>query len=167
MKEWVQSNLTSLSERDPGSPEKSNCPYQVFDGRSSVLEEWHRNPYPEEQANEAIRLRNVSRAGGSGDQTMLRITVKEIAAEQRWVLHGRLTKTSVPELLSNWRAAGDRSSSCKRVVDLNEVTVIDKSGEEVLSMMIDEGARFVASGLYTKHLLQTLLERRDHSHNSE
>jgi hypothetical protein len=98
---------------------------------------------------------------------MLRITVKEIAAEQRWVLHGRLTKTSVPELLSNWRAAGDRSSSCKRVVDLNEVTVIDKSGEEVLSMMIDEGARFVASGLYTKHLLQTLLERRDHSHNSE
>jgi hypothetical protein len=98
---------------------------------------------------------------------MLRITVKEIAAEQRWVLQGRLTKNSVQELISNWQAARDRSSSCKRVVDLNEVTVIDKSGEEVLSMMIDEGARFVASGLYTKHLLQTLLERKDHSHNSE
>jgi hypothetical protein len=53
------------------------------------------------------------------------------------------------------------------VVDLNEVTVIDKRGEEVLSMMIDEGARFVASGLYTKHLLQSLLERKDLSHNSE
>ena len=98
---------------------------------------------------------------------MLRITVKEIAAEQRWVLHGRLTKNFVPELVSNWRAAGDRSSSCKRVVDLNEVTVIDKSGEEVLLMMIDEGARFVASGLYTKHLLQSLLEGKRHSHNSE
>ena len=98
---------------------------------------------------------------------MLRITVKESAAEQRWVLQGRLTKNSVPELVSNWQAARDRPSGCNRVVDLNEVTVIDKSGEEVLSMMIDEGARFVASGLYTKHLLQTLLERRDHSHNSE
>ena len=98
---------------------------------------------------------------------MLRITVKEIDAEQRWVLQGRLTKTSVPELVSNWQATRNRSSSCKRVVDLNEVTVIDKKGEEVLSMMIDEGARFVASGLYTKHLLQSLLERKDHSHNSE
>jgi hypothetical protein len=98
---------------------------------------------------------------------MLRITVKEIAAEQRWILQGRLTKSSVPELVSNWQAARDRSSACNRVVDLNEVTVIDKSGEEVLSMMIDEGARFVASGLYTKHLLQTLHERRAHSHNPE
>jgi anti-anti-sigma regulatory factor len=98
---------------------------------------------------------------------MLRITVKEIAAEQRWILQGRLTKNSVPELVSNWQAARDRSSSSKCIVDLNEVTVIDKSGEEVLSMMIDEGARFVASGLYTKHLLQSLLERKDLSHNSE
>ena len=98
---------------------------------------------------------------------MLRITVKESAAEQRWILQGRLTRNSVPELVSNWQAARDRPSSCNQVVDLNEVTVIDKSGEEVLSMMIDEGARFVASGLYTKHLLQTLHERKQHSHNPE
>jgi hypothetical protein len=98
---------------------------------------------------------------------MLRITLKEIAAEQRWVLQGRLIKSSVPELVSNWQAARDRPSACNRVVDLNEVIVIDKSGEEVLSMMIDEGARFVASGLYTKHLLQTLQERKEHSHNPE
>jgi anti-anti-sigma regulatory factor len=96
---------------------------------------------------------------------MLRITVKEIATEQRWVLQGRLTKNSAPELVSNWQAARDRPSACNRVVDLNEVTVIDKSGEEVLSMMIDEGARFVASGLYTKHLLQLLHELKEHSHN--
>jgi len=98
---------------------------------------------------------------------MLRITVKEIAAEQRWVLQGRLTKNFVPELVSNWQAARDRPSARNRVVDLNEVTVIDKSGEEVLSMMIDENARFVASGPYTKHLLQTLHERKEHLHNPE
>jgi anti-anti-sigma regulatory factor len=96
---------------------------------------------------------------------MLRITVKEIATEQRWVLQGRLTKNSAPELVSNWQAARDRPSPCNRIVDLNDVTVIDKSGEEVLSMMIDEGARFVASGLYTKHLLQLLHELKEHSHN--
>ena len=98
---------------------------------------------------------------------MLRITVKEIGAEQRWVLQGRLTRNSVPELISNWRAARDRPSASNRVVDLNEVTVIDKSGEEVLSMMIGEGAKFVANGLYTKHLLETLHERIGNSQNPE
>ena len=98
---------------------------------------------------------------------MLRITVMESAAEQSWVLQGRLTKNSVTELVSNWQAARDRPSACNRVVDLNEVTVIDKSGEEVLSMMIDEGAKFVATGLYTKHLLETLHERIGNSQNPE
>jgi anti-anti-sigma regulatory factor len=98
---------------------------------------------------------------------MLRITVKEIAAEQRWVLQGRLTKNSVPELVSSWQAARDHPPACNRVVDLNEVTVIDQSGEEVLSMMIDEGASFVASGLYTKHLLKMLQERKGNRQTSK
>jgi ABC-type transporter Mla MlaB component len=90
---------------------------------------------------------------------MLRITVKENASEQRWVLQGRLTKQSISELLSIWRVACDQASARDRIVDLNEVTVIDKSGEEVLSMMIGEGAKFVATGLYTKHLIEALHER--------
>jgi anti-anti-sigma regulatory factor len=98
---------------------------------------------------------------------MLRITVKEIGTEQRWVLQGRLTKNSVPELVSNWQAVRDRPSACNRIVDLNEVTVIDKSGEEVLSMMISDGAKFVANGLYTKHLLETLHECSGTFHTSE
>ena len=87
---------------------------------------------------------------------MLRITVKERASEQRWILQGRLTKECVDELVFSWRAARSRPSAENRIVDLNEITVIDKSGEEVLSMMIDEGTRFVATGLYTKHLLDAL-----------
>ena len=90
---------------------------------------------------------------------MLRITVKEKESEQRWTLQGRLTKECVAELVSNWRAARSLPSARARIVDLNEITVIDKSGEEVLSMMIGEGATFVANGLYTKHLLEALHER--------
>src|ERR1700730_12015529 len=94
---------------------------------------------------------------------MLRITVKENGSEQRWILQGRLTKECVAELVSNWRAARSGPSAGNRIVDLNEITVIDKSGEEVLSMMIGEGARFVATGLYTKHLLEALDERAGNS----
>jgi hypothetical protein len=90
---------------------------------------------------------------------MLRITIKEKASEQRWTLQGRLTKECVAELVSNWRAARSRPSAGNRIVDLDEITVIDKSGEGVLSMMIGEGAKFVATGLYTKHLLEALHAR--------
>ncbi|MGB6934813.1 MAG: sigma 54-interacting transcriptional regulator, partial [Acidobacteriaceae bacterium] len=38
-------------------------------------------------------------------------------------------------------------------------TSIDKSGEEALLMMIRDGADFIASGLYTKHLLESLKAR--------
>jgi hypothetical protein len=89
---------------------------------------------------------------------MLRITVTEGASEQRWVLQGRLTGSSVEELTANWRTnRRDRPStqSCV-VVDLNEITSIDKDGEQILLMMIRDGAKFVATGVYTKHLLESL-----------
>jgi hypothetical protein len=87
---------------------------------------------------------------------MLRITMTEDKSEQRWVLQGRLTASFLDELIASWRDNRDRGPTLSRVVDLDEVTCIDKDGEQVLLMMIRDGARFVASGLYTKHLLESL-----------
>jgi ABC-type transporter Mla MlaB component len=84
---------------------------------------------------------------------MLRITVTETASEETWLLQGRMTKRSVAELVTSWKA---QSSGRFRIVDLDGVTSIDKTGEEVLSMMVHDGARFLASGVYTKHLLEQL-----------
>jgi hypothetical protein len=72
------------------------------------------------------------------------------------VLQGRLTGSFLEELATSWRANRDRQPAQNRVVDLNQVTCIDKDGEQVLLMMIKDKARFVASGLYTKHLLESL-----------
>ena len=77
-------------------------------------------------------------------------------SEQRWVLHGRLTGEFIEELTTNWRANRDSLSTRNLVVDLNGVTGIDKDGEQVLMMMIRDGAKFVATGVYTKHLLESL-----------
>jgi hypothetical protein len=87
---------------------------------------------------------------------MLRITVIENTSEQRWVLQGRLTGSSIDELVTNWRANRRCPPAQNCIVDLNEVTSIDKDGEQVILMMIKDGAKFVASGLYTKHLLESL-----------
>jgi hypothetical protein len=99
---------------------------------------------------------------------MLRITVTEGASEQRWVLQGRLTGNSVEELTTNWRInRQDRAPTESCIVDLSEITSIDKDGEEVLLMMIRDGAKFVATGVYTKHLLESLsaeIANRPYSH---
>jgi hypothetical protein len=84
---------------------------------------------------------------------MLRITVTETALEETWLLQGRMAKSSVAELVTSWKA---RPPGRSRVVDLDGVTSIDKTGEEVLSMMVHDGARFVAYGVYTRHLLEQL-----------
>jgi hypothetical protein len=91
---------------------------------------------------------------------MLRITVTENSLEERWILQGRLTRRSIGELVSSWRASVVQPSTRRRIVDLNEVISIDKSGEEALSMMVHDGATFVASGVYTKHLLDQLKARQ-------
>jgi hypothetical protein len=87
---------------------------------------------------------------------MLRITMTEDSSEQRWVLQGRMTSSFLEDLTESWRVSQDRRPAQNRVVDLDEVTCIDKDGEQVLLMMMRDGARFVASGLYTKHLLESL-----------
>jgi hypothetical protein len=91
---------------------------------------------------------------------MLRITVNETPVEERWILQGQLTKPSVAELVSSWRASVVRPLARCRIVDLNEVTSFDKSGEEAILMMVRDGATFVASGVYTKHLLDQLRARQ-------
>jgi hypothetical protein len=62
----------------------------------------------------------------------------------------------VAEVLSNWYSSKERESVGPRVIDLDGVSVIDRSGERVLSMMIQDGARF--GGIYAKHLLVALQE---------
>lgn len=102
-------------------------------------------------------LKEVSDQKVSGMQDKLSITVREIAPEQHWILCGRLTDYSAAEVLSNWHASKDPQSVGRRVIDLDGVTVIDRSGERVLSMMIQDGARF--GGIYARHLLAALQER--------
>jgi ABC-type transporter Mla MlaB component len=92
---------------------------------------------------------------------MLRITVTENTSEQRWVLQGRLIGSTIDELTASWHANRQCSPTQHCVVDLNQVTSIDKEGEQVLLMLIKDGAKLVANGLYTKHLLESLSTRID------
>src|ERR1700741_3012957 len=87
---------------------------------------------------------------------MLKICFSETASEERWTLHGRLTAPWVRELRASWKKnhRRDRQRAC--IVDLNEITFVDKSGERLLRAILGEGAQCIASGIYIKHILENL-----------
>jgi hypothetical protein len=86
---------------------------------------------------------------------MLKITITDLPDEQRWSLQGRLVGQSAAELRSAWRARrGVDSRRC--LVELIDVTFIDQSGEDVLAEIMSDTAEFIASDVYTTHLLSNL-----------
>ena len=90
---------------------------------------------------------------------MLKIGFSETPVEERWLLHGCLTKSWAQELRKSWDENHQRGLKRACIVDLNEITCIDKSGERVLRGLIREGAQCLASGIYFKHILKRFTVR--------
>jgi hypothetical protein len=93
---------------------------------------------------------------------MLKISVSETTTEERWTLCGRLTAPWVRELSASWKKNHRAIEGRTCVIDLNEVSFIDKSGERCLRTMMKQGAEFVARGVYVKHVLEHLNGKKKH-----
>jgi predicted nucleic acid-binding Zn ribbon protein len=87
---------------------------------------------------------------------MLKINFSETPTEERWILHGRLSMPWVQELKACWKNNHRRDVARVCIVDLKQVTFIDKCGERLLRMLARGGAQFTASGMYTKHILEEI-----------
>ena len=87
---------------------------------------------------------------------MLKITVTDLPDEQRWSLEGQLVDEWAAELKSRWREARQVGDTRRCIVELIEVSSIDRNGEAVLAEIMSQGVEFIASDVYTKHLLQNL-----------
>jgi outer membrane protein TolC/anti-anti-sigma regulatory factor len=87
---------------------------------------------------------------------MLKISFSETPAEEKWILEGRLSGAWVRELRANWKKhhRTDKKRAC--IVDMNEVTFIDKTGERLLLALRNEGAQFILGGCYVRHIVERL-----------
>src|SRR5580692_7349241 len=92
----------------------------------------------------------------SEENTMLKISFSETPAEEKWILEGRLSGAWVRELRASWKKnhQTDKKGAC--IVDLNEVTFIDKTGERLLRALRNEGAQFISGGCYVRHIVERL-----------
>ena len=95
---------------------------------------------------------------------MLRITIAETVSEQRWTLEGRLVQPWISELKSTWTKTENARRVRKCVVDLTGVTSIDKNGEKALAALSKEGAELIATGCYTRHVVQNIERKKSNRH---
>jgi ABC-type transporter Mla MlaB component len=91
---------------------------------------------------------------------MLRITIAETLSEQKWTLEGRLVQPWVSEVKSCWTQTESARRERRCVVDLTGVTVIDRSGEKLLSELSKEGAELIATGVYTRHVVHNIERKK-------
>ena len=87
---------------------------------------------------------------------MLKITITETPSERRWTLQGRLVGPWVDELRNSWKNQQHSPRGQRCVIDLCDVTFIDKSGERLLRAIAKKGFKILAAGVYTKHVLERL-----------
>lgn len=87
---------------------------------------------------------------------MLKITIMETAAERRWIVQGSLVGPWVRELRTTWKRAHRSHDKRACIIDLNDVTFIDKSGERLLRAISRKGAQLIACGMYVKHVVEHL-----------
>jgi hypothetical protein len=90
---------------------------------------------------------------------MLRISVIDDRTERRFVLEGELIAPWVAELRTAWKAAKREMEGRALVVDLKNVCVISREGENALLELMNAGAKFRCSGVVTKHVIQELRRR--------
>jgi anti-anti-sigma regulatory factor len=90
------------------------------------------------------------------EANMLKITTVETSTDRRWIVQGRLVGPWVSELRTTWKEAHRNEDKRACIIDLNDVTFIDKSGERLLRAMCKKGAQLIARGLYVKHVLEQL-----------
>jgi outer membrane protein TolC len=96
----------------------------------------------------------------SEENGMLKISFGKSSAGEKWVLEGRLSGAWVRELRENWKKNHETKKKRACIVDLNEVTFIDKAGERLLLALRNEGAQFISGGCYIRYIVEQLKVRR-------
>jgi hypothetical protein len=87
---------------------------------------------------------------------MLKITIVDSPTEQRLVLYGKLVGPWIGELQKVWENLRPQLGNRRSVIDLNEVTLIDDSADQLLATMLGQGSELVARSMADRWLIQAL-----------
>jgi len=108
------------------------------------------------RARDGPRLANILEEMELG---MLKISILETESRRRLVLEGTLVHPWTAEVERAWVDAENQLGRRQLVVDLSDVTLISRDGENTLLKLMREGAKFSGRDVLTKHVLKQLGRR--------
>jgi len=90
---------------------------------------------------------------------MLKISTVENGNKRQLVLEGKLVAPWTNELKDVGQVALLDDDHRELIIDLRNVTDISAEGEDVLLVLMDQGARFRVSGVFMRQVLKHLSRR--------
>jgi hypothetical protein len=91
---------------------------------------------------------------------MLKISTIENSSQCRLVLEGKLIEPWAGELRTTCERARAELRGRKLVVDIRYLISISQEGEKVLLELMDNGVMLRGCGVFTKHVLKQLAQRK-------
>jgi anti-anti-sigma regulatory factor len=91
---------------------------------------------------------------------MLKISAIESARCCRLVLEGKLIAPWADELKTACERARAELRGRKLIVDIRNLVAINHEGEDMLLALMNDGVMLRGSGLFTKHILRQLAQRK-------
>ena len=90
---------------------------------------------------------------------MLKISIIENDHKRQLVLEGKLVAPWTNELKNLSREVAVDRSHRELIIDLRSVTAISAEGEDVLLVLMDQGAKFRVSGVFIRQVMKNLSRR--------
>jgi len=90
---------------------------------------------------------------------MFRISVVQSDGQQKLILEGTLVHPWTAEVEKAWRGVASGDSDRKPIIDLQNVTAINRDGEETLYKLMSQGSRFRCVDVFTKDVLKRVAKK--------
>lgn len=90
---------------------------------------------------------------------MFKLSIVQTHGQQKLVLEGTLVPPWTAEVEKAWQVVAGDASDRKPMIDLANVTAINKEGEETLYKLMSQGARFRCVDVFTRHVLKRLAKK--------
>jgi hypothetical protein len=90
---------------------------------------------------------------------MFKLSIIESHGQPTLILEGTLVPPWTAEVEKAWQLFASDASDRKPMIDLANVTAINKEGEETLYKLMTQGARFRCVDVLTRHVLKRLAKK--------
>ncbi|MGA9509623.1 MAG: hypothetical protein WBV55_13490 [Candidatus Sulfotelmatobacter sp.] len=98
---------------------------------------------------------------------MFKISIADTPSRRTLLVEGTLIGPWIAELGKTWRNASRDLDERKLVIDLTNVTVISRDGQDAIFDLMKKGANFSCGGVLMGHLLKELARKKLEESRSE